>query len=159
MEKQCFKCGEVKPLSDFYRHPMMKDGHVNKCKECNKKDVRENYKLKIDHYKEYESNRAMLPHRVEARRKYIQTESGKNAELKSKRKYKKNNPIKDKAKVTLNNAVRDGRLMKPETCSECGSGGRIHGHHCDYSKPLDVIWLCPTCHVKWHKLNGEAKNG
>ena len=45
-EKKCFKCGNVKPLTDFYKHKEMPDGHVNKCKECNKNDVRENYKKK-----------------------------------------------------------------------------------------------------------------
>jgi hypothetical protein len=45
-KKTCFKCKEEKSLDDFYKHKKTKDGRVNKCKECNKKDVRDNYKLK-----------------------------------------------------------------------------------------------------------------
>lgn len=55
--KRCFKCGEEKPLNDFYKHPQMKDGHVNKCKSCNKRDVRENYGSKQDYYKKYDKSR------------------------------------------------------------------------------------------------------
>lgn len=50
-------------------------------------------------------------------------------------------------------AIKDGVLVRPETCSRCGSKaknswatGNIEAHHEDYSKPLDVIWLCKTCH-------------
>jgi len=59
------------------------------------------------------------------------------------------NPDKRRAHVIVNNAVRDGRLFKPEACEECGERPgrrRLHAHHEDYERPLDVRWLCTACH-------------
>jgi hypothetical protein len=50
-------------------------------------------------------------------------------------------------------AIEDGVLVRPDQCEACGGGGRIMGHHDDYSKPLDVRWLCDVCHGKWHQKN------
>lgn len=62
----------------------------------------------------------------------------------------KRHPEHFKARYTLTNALRAGKLVKPDACSKCGKVGRIHGHHLDYAKPLDVIWLCRPCHVEEH---------
>lgn len=53
-QKECFKCHLVKDLSDFYKHPQMGDGHVNKCKDCNKIENKENWHDKREEKREYD---------------------------------------------------------------------------------------------------------
>lgn len=155
--KPCFKCLAVKPLNDFYKHSEMADGHLNKCKECCKKEAISNRLEKIDYYLEYDKGRANLPNRVLQREIYSQTERGKAVSRKARAKWEDSNLIKKAAITLVNNRIRSGAIVKPKNCSECNSDGvRIHGHHDDYSKPLEVRWLCPKCHCKWHKKNGEG---
>jgi len=47
-------------------------------------------------------------------------------------------------------AISSGKLVRPDVCSRCGKAGRIEGHHEDYSKPLEVVWLCARCHKARH---------
>lgn len=131
--KRCFKCQQMKPLDEFYAHPMMKDGHLNKCKECTRSDVHRNYMSRIEHYRQYERQRNQTPERRLAAGEY-------------QRVRRLRNPDKFKAWTMVNNAVRDGRLMR-EPCQNCGSVP-AQAHHDDYSKPLDVRWLCFFCHRK-----------
>tara|TARA_R110002153_G_scaffold269609_1_gene435327 strand:- start:436 stop:900 length:465 start_codon:yes stop_codon:yes gene_type:complete len=150
--KKCFKCGAEKPLTDFYKHPQMLDGTVNKCKDCNKRDVKENRKINADYYREYDAKRFQEDPKVRARhRRYAQTDAGRASLQKSRDNWDKINPDKKAAHTILNNAVRDGRAEKPNNCSRCGASGRIEGHHHDYTRPLDVLWLCRQCHVNEHK--------
>lgn len=159
-EKKCFKCETVKPLSEFYKHAQMADGHLNKCKECNKKDVRDNYADNKDHYKDYERKRANTSKRIAKREAYAKTDAGRASAAKSKEKWARNNAIKRGANTIVGNAVRDGKLEKQYFCSVCSIDNvRIHGHHDDYAKPLEVRWLCSQCHDSWHKENGEGLNG
>lgn len=158
--KKCFKCGMLKELNEFYKHPQMSDGHVNKCKECNKKDVRDNRQDKIDYYIEYDRQRDSLPHRVELKRRYGKTPQGKENLNKYRKKWLESNTIKRSAQIILGNAVKRGALIKPRECQECGNENkRIHGHHDDYNYPMVVRWLCPKCHTKWHRENGSGING
>lgn len=41
-------------------------------------------------------------------------------------------------------------------CSDCGAAGRLHRHHEDYARPLDVVLLCPVCHGKRHLGRRQA---
>ena len=57
--------------------------------------------------------------------------------------------VEGKARNILAGAVRRGRIIKPSCCSACGREAEkrsLHGHHEDYTKPLDVQWLCAECH-------------
>ena len=61
------------------------------------------------------------------------------------------------ARSALGWAVRCGRIEKPSRCQFCGCKYLLVGHHKDYSKPLNVLWLCRRCHARIHdfkKVNG-----
>ena len=66
----------------------------------------------------------------------------------------------DHAQNILEKAIEKGIIVRKDICECCGetgtfSDGRtmIQAHHCDYNKPLDVMWLCQKCHHEWHKHN------
>ncbi len=65
--------------------------------------------------------------------------------------WKKKNPEKSNAHQRVYRAVQTGRLQKPDHCPACGNAGPVHAHHDDYSKPLDVKWLCSKCHGVQHR--------
>ena len=141
--KICFKCNRMLPISEFYRHPRMKDGTLNKCKQCTKLDVRKNYGEKLDKYHEYETRRNSTEHR-----------RGKMLDYQRNRRWR--NPQKDAAYRHVRNAVKSGRLTK-EACRFCGET-KVQAHHHDYSKPLDVIWVCFKCHrEKFHNQEVTSK--
>lgn len=138
--KTCFKCERVKEIFEFYRHACMGDGRLNKCKECTKKDVAEHRAANIEKIRAYDRQR------------------GCRQTPEYRQWYREAYPLKERARQAVNNAVRDGRLSKPSSCEDCGSEFALHGHHDDYSKPLEVRWLCAACHHQWHAKNGEAAN-
>jgi len=58
---------------------------------------------------------------------------------------------RDNIQERVSRAVKSGLLVKPSACSRCRGGtGRIHAHHDNYSRPLEVRWLCTRCHVTVH---------
>ena len=118
--------------------------------------MRANRLEKLEQYTEYERTRANTPRRVAARLAYSKTEQGLTAGNRAKEKYSENNSKKRKTHWMVGNAVRDKKLLK-QPCEVCGVE-KVVAHHCDYDKPLDVMWLCPQHHAAWHKEHGEALN-
>lgn len=135
--KECFKCKVVKPLSEFYAHKQMVDGHLNKCKECTKFDSRDHRAQNLERIREYDRLRASLPHRIELRTRVFQE-------------YKKENPDRYKAVQQLNKAVASGAITPWPVCAVPECSNKPEAHHPDYSRPLDVVWLCKHHHRRAH---------
>ena len=146
MINQCSICGATETTGEFYA------GVRTRCKPCHRAKVKENRIAKADYYKAYDAERFQNDPRVKHRHaRYKATPEGKAAAARSRVKWLAENSDKRAAHVILGNAVRDGRIKKPKQCSECGTVGRIEGHHDDYSLPLAVSWLCRKCHFARHK--------
>ena len=132
MEKKCFKCNEVKPLSEFYKHPLMPDGRVNKCKTCTKKDCADNYfkNMKNPEYIEKERKR----NRIKSRNRNNKANSENN------KKYFDKYPEKSVCKNLC------AKLKKPFEGAE--------KHHWSYNieHAKDVIWLSKNHHMKAHRF-------
>lgn len=136
MQKTCFKCQRTLDIEQFYKHLRMGDGHLNKCKDCTKKDVSSNYGNRREQYAKYERDRRKRPER-------------KAKALSYQQKRRLTTPQKDFARDAVYKAVRDGSLQK-DPCRFCGNP-KTQAHHEDYSKPLDVVWVCFKCHrEKFH---------
>ena len=108
------------------------------------------------------SRRYRARHRERLRPKWREKMKGKPryTSRESKVEWEKRNPEKIHAHRVLNGYVRRGQVLRPTTCEECGKdpglnkAGRslIHGHHEDYSKPMEVLWLCVDCHRRRDRL-------
>ena len=134
--KVCFKCGEAKPRSEFYKHAQMGDGLLGKCKVCAKADVRANREKNIDRIRKYDRDRAKNPERMKAA-----------AEI--SKAWRKEDARRGAAHRAVAYAVKTGAL-KRAPCVVCGASKSV-AHHPDYDKKLDVIWLCQPHHVALHK--------
>lgn len=83
-------------------------------------------------------------------REYRKTKKGKEAYRKLAKKMSEKFPEKQKARAQVAYALKRGQLKKPKKCSRCKKQKKLDGHHSDYSKPLEVKWLCRGCHADIH---------
>lgn len=134
--KRCFKCLCEKPLEAFYKHAMMADGHLNKCKDCTKSDVARHRQENLAKVRAYDRMRASQPHRMENRTKHAEA-------------WRHEFPNRRRAHGIVARALRAG-LLKRQPCWVCGE--KAVAHHPDYDRPLDVVWLCQGHHKQTHAL-------
>jgi FKBP-type peptidyl-prolyl cis-trans isomerase len=116
------------------------------------REYRENNAEKI-----YERNRKYVAKNIEKHRAWTRKASKKwrkkhGAEYYKKYAKKPGENVKVTAHSILHKAIKDGKVDRPATCADCGIKCTPHGHHPDYTKPLEVIWLCGLCHKKAHAL-------
>lgn len=57
----------------------------------------------------------------------------------------------DHARRITELAIKAGLLSRPSRCMSCGSDARLDAHHSDYTKPLEIAWLCNPCHRAEHR--------
>ena len=92
-------------------------------------------------------------------RKYRNTKKGKESTGRASAKSIKKLHYKHDARLLVQYAVKTGILQKPNMCSICFMEGKIEAHHDDYSKPLEVRWLCIGCHSDYHKTVDKVLTG
>jgi hypothetical protein len=111
----------------------MADGHQNKCKSCTIQDVEKRRK-----HNKQDLNWVLSERK--RKREYL-------------RKCKIKFPEKKKARTIVQVELRSGRIHR-HPCFVCGN--KAEAHHEDYSKPLDIIWLCRKHHAARHiEINEE----
>ncbi len=152
--KTCFKCKSVLPISEYYKHPMMADGHLGKCKSCTRKDSENRRKLKESTDLDW-----VIAERERHRKKTQRARAnGTVSKVVNKtevcRRYSAKFPLKRSAQIAASKAIRGGKLDR-KPCEKCGKSAQAH--HEDYTKPLEVVWLCSKHHSELHVRKREEE--
>ena len=139
-KKTCTKCSVEKPMSGFSRRPTRyaRDGRASWCNACmalySKRWQRSNPEKTRTYRLRWElKNRERITARV----------------IPYHRRYTRDNPEKIKAQNLVARMLRRREMIRG-VCEICGTTERVHGHHDDYSKPLEVRWLCARHHRLLH---------
>jgi len=139
---KCGTCKFYKHETEFYIDGKTASGTASVCKRCHSEStIRTRDK----------GNARRVNAEYMRRARSIDPEKFRKRERLASIKKRKNDPQKVAARNALNNAVKRGDVAKPLVCELCSKKLRLSGHHDDYSRPLDVVWLCHSCHGEKHR--------
>lgn len=145
MIKKCSICGIEKDINNFYFRNKTQNIYRNDCKKCHY-DARKKWAINnINKIRLYRNN---WKSKNKDKIKFWDLHNPKKR-IRIKL-WRQNNPLKYKSHSKISTALLSG-IIKKLPCKICGSTKNIHGHHFDYSKPLEVIWLCPKHHYEIHR--------
>lgn len=128
------KANEIERVKAYYNENKKRLAEISKQRRH--KDINEQNRKKENSRKWYRENKEHF--------------------YKYKAEYEKENPDKVFAHCKVKKALSSGEINR-QPCEICGSL-RTDAHHDDYDKPLDVRWLCRSCHKEWH-LHNNPKRG
>lgn len=132
---KCTKCLIEKHFYEFHKSSNNKSGLCTWCKSCE-------YKRKKE-WKDKNPNK--LKKQLKRHR-----EKHKKSILEKNLKRERTKPEEKKAQRLVFKALKNCDLIRPKQCTKCNKICSPEGHHFDYSKPLDVMWLCKSCHTLEH---------
>lgn len=138
--KECIACRERKPLSEY-------NSNQSRCRLC-QREV--NRKWRQEHPERF---KALQKAWREQHPDYSATHARENRAQRNAnaRRARLANPEKIAARNAVNNARIRGSVARPSSCGQCGKACKPEAHHHDYSKPMDVAWLCRRCHLMEHQ--------
>lgn len=142
------------PEKFIERHNEWKRNNPEILVESNRRSCKKGYQKfkprRKEYYKLYREVYAEEKKKMDADWRARNPEKSKESRRRAAKLYRQRYPEKQKARMLVQYAVQIGVLVRPMTCSTCNKECKPDGHHPDYSKPLEVIWLCRQCHNQVH---------
>lgn len=90
----------------------------------------------------------------EWRRNYLKSRPDLSKRLQERSNARRRSDPEEMVKVYVrsitSNAIKRGELIR-QPCEVCFTVESVEAHHDDYTKPLDVRWLCRLHHAEHHK--------
>jgi ribosomal protein S27AE len=175
MLHRCTNCGGLKEVGEFYADGRRPDGLQSECKQCVRDRTARNRAAKTPEERRDTGREAARKYRArhpERTDEYQRQYRAKNRDIyrkSAKGTYERNaevarsearrraaeSPEAVAARRKVRDAVKRGDLVRPERCPKCGRKCVVQAHHPDYGRPLDIEWLCASCHKLYHLTSDQ----